>query len=176
MATDTSLQGIVVVVPAHDERDRLPRCVSRLTEAARHVEVPVTVVVVLDACTDGSADVLPRNILTVTVTSRNVGAARAAGFRAVAPRADARTWFATTDADSCVPRTWLAKHVAHHRAMMEVAIGTVTVDWREHSRATRLHYDQLYAIGDGDVHGHVHGANLGMRADTYWGGQADSGL
>ncbi|TPG28115.1 glycosyltransferase [Mycobacterium hodleri] len=157
-----------MVIPAHDERERLPRCVSRLAHAARLVEVPVTVVVVLDACTDGSADVLPGHVRTVRITSRNVGVARAAGFRAVALRADAGTWFATTDADSCVPITWLAKQVAHYRAGVEVAIGTVTVDWREHSSATRLHYDQLYAVGDGDVHGHVHGANLGMRADTYW--------
>ena len=159
----------MVVVPVHNERDRLPRCLSRLADAAFRVEVPVTVVVVLDACTDGSEEVLTSGIHAMTVTARCVGAARAAGFRAVAPRASASTWFATTDADSLVPETWLAKHAAHHRAMVDVAVGTVAVEWREHPLAVQQRYDDLYAAPHEDAHGHVHGANLGVRADAYWG-------
>jgi hypothetical protein len=43
----------------------------------------------------------------------------------------------------------------------------VSVDWREHSDATQRIYERLYRIG-GTTHGHVHGANLGVRADAYW--------
>ena len=49
----------------------------------------------------------------------NVGAARAAGFAAAAPRSDARTWLATTDADSVVPTASLADQAVHHRALVQ---------------------------------------------------------
>ncbi len=39
----------VVVVPAHNEREHLPRCLRALTTAALCLPVPVTIVVVL-AC------------------------------------------------------------------------------------------------------------------------------
>lgn len=45
-------------------------------------------------------------------------------------------------------------------------LGTVSVDWREHSLATQRRYEQLYAAR-GSIHGHVHGANLGVRSDAY---------
>jgi hypothetical protein len=47
------------------------------------------------------------------------------------------------------------------------AVGTVVVDWCEHSAATRGRYDRLYRAGEA-THDHVHGANLGFRADAYW--------
>ena len=97
-----------------------------------------------------------------------MGAARAAGFAAAAPRSDTRTWLATTDADSVVPTTWLADQAVHHRALVQGVVGTVSVDWRQHSATTRGRYDQLYHVGDPGMHGHVHGANLGVRADAYW--------
>jgi hypothetical protein len=39
----SALREIVVVVPAHDERDRLPRCLDGVAAAAELVDVPVTV-------------------------------------------------------------------------------------------------------------------------------------
>jgi hypothetical protein len=47
---------IVVVIPAHDEADRLPACLASVAAPADAVEFPVTVLVVLDACTDDSED------------------------------------------------------------------------------------------------------------------------
>jgi len=75
---------------------------------------------------------------------------------------------ATTDADSVVPTTWLADQAVHHRALVQGVVGTVSVDWQEHSATTRGRYDGLYRVRDPGVHGHVHGANLGVRADAYW--------
>ena len=100
-------------VPAHNERERLPACLASVAAAADQVAVPVTVVVVLDACRDRSEDVISGAVRTVNVAARNVGAARAAGFAAAAPRSDTRTWLATTDADSVVPTTWLADQAVH---------------------------------------------------------------
>jgi hypothetical protein len=51
----------------------------------------VTVVVVLDACTDRSEDAIARPVRALSVSGRNVGAARAAGFAAAAPRSDAQS-------------------------------------------------------------------------------------
>ena len=167
-AIGPTLREIVVVVPAHNERDRLPACLASVAAAADQVAVPVTVVVVLDACSDRSEDAIPRPVRALSVSGRNVGAARAAGFAAAAPRPDARTWLATTDADSVVPTTWLADQAVHHRALAQGVVGTVSVDWQQHSATTRGRYDRLYCVRDRGVHGHVHGANLGVRADAYW--------
>ena len=167
-AIGPTLREIVVVVPAHNERDRLPACLASVAAAADQVAVPVTVVVVLDACSDRSEDAIARPVRALSVSGRNVGAARAAGFAAAAPRSDARTWLATTDADSVVPTTWLADQAVHHRALVQGVVGTVSVDWQQHSATTRRRYDRLYRVRDPGVHGHVHGANLGVRANAYW--------
>ena len=84
------LREIVVVVPAHNERERLPGCLASIAAAAEQVSVPVQVVVVLDACTDGSEYALPASVAAVRVSLKNVGASRAAGFLAAAPTPDAR--------------------------------------------------------------------------------------
>jgi glycosyltransferase involved in cell wall biosynthesis len=157
-----------VVVPAHNERERLPGCLRSVALAADRVGVPVRVVVVLDACSDGSADVVPASARTVGIWARNVGAARAAGFAEAAAGSGAGTWLATTDADSRVPATWLADQVVHYRAMVEGVAGTVCVDWRHHSRATQRRYERAYRVRQSDSHGHVHGANIAVRADAYW--------
>ena len=80
-----------MVVPAHNERERLPACLASVAAAADQVAVPVTVVVVLDACTDRSEDAIARPVRALSVSGRNVGAARAAGFAAAAPRSDAQS-------------------------------------------------------------------------------------
>ena len=139
-----SLREIVVVIPAHNERDRLPRCLASVAAAAEQVDVPVNVVVVLDACTDRSEDVLTESVRVVSVSVRNVGAARAAGCIAGAPDADAQIWLATTDADCVVPTRWLSDQMEHHSSGAQGAVGTVKVQWREHSAATRRRYDRLY--------------------------------
>lgn len=160
------IKQITVVIPAHDERDRLPRCLASIAVAAEQVDVPVRVLVVLDACTDRSEDVITGSVGFLAVSFRNVGTARAAGFAATST-ADPAAWLATTDADCVVPTRWLADQIAHHERSMQAAVGTVSVDWQEHSQATRRIYDRLYRVGAA-THGHVHGANLGVRADAYW--------
>lgn len=163
------LRRIVVVVPAHNERDRLPECLASLSAAAERVPVPVTSVVVLDSCTDGSEAVVRHSFTAVSVAAANVGAARAEGFARVAGGAGRDTWFATTDADSVVSADWLVNQMVHHRHGAEAVVGMVSVDWSHHSPRTRRRYEQRYGrAGNASPHGHVHGANLGIRADVYW--------
>lgn len=50
---------IGVCIPAHNEEDHIDRCLATVLHAARHVGLagePVRVVVVLDACTDATAE------------------------------------------------------------------------------------------------------------------------
>ena len=51
------IEAIGVVVPAHDEEDLLPACLTALRRAARQVSVPVHVLVAADSCTDRTAAV-----------------------------------------------------------------------------------------------------------------------
>ncbi len=127
---------IVTVVPAHDERELLPRCLRALQRAAQRSPVPVHTTVVLDACTDDTALVVPAGITLVERSLRNVGAARAAGFAASGLVGRPDVWFSTTDADSVVPDSWFVDQLtywADHDAMA----GTVRVDWAAHDGETR---------------------------------------
>lgn len=163
------VRDVVVVVPAHNEQDRLPACLESLAVAAKRVPVPVTVIVVLDACTDDSHEVISGSVRTLRIAARNVGAARSAGFAGVGATSGEQTWCATTDADSVVPVTWLEGHLRHHRQGAEAVVGTVCVDWQHHTSATRRTYERLYGLQEGQTsHRHVHGANMGIRADVYW--------
>ncbi|MGW8815977.1 glycosyltransferase [Gordonia terrae] len=156
------------MVPVHNEAEHLPSCLDALEGAATAVAIPVQVVVVLDACDDDSATLLTADVSTVVVDARCVGAARRAGFDAAAISAaeSHTTWFATTDADSTVPRDWLVEHVAAADAGADAYVGTVTPDGFDGWPAgTDERYLREYDAGPG--HGHVHGANLGIRASTY---------
>ncbi|MFE9580620.1 glycosyltransferase [Nocardia sp. NPDC006044] len=158
---------ILVVVPVRNEQRLLPACLSALARAAGRVEVPVRIQLVLDACTDGSAAVAPSNVAVMQVDERNVGAARALGFAHAGAHCAAETWFATTDADSEVDERWLQRQLEYARAGNDVVAGIVGVrSWADHAAATRRRYEREYGTGEG--HGHVHGANLGFRADAYW--------
>jgi glycosyltransferase involved in cell wall biosynthesis len=168
--TGTRIDRIGVVVPVNDEDHALRECLDALDEAASRVAVPVTVVVVLDSCTDDSAAVVDGfrgdRVESIAVEANNVGAARAAGMATLLHRYPASgTWLATTDGDSIVPRHWFAAQVRHAAAGARVVAGTVTVeDWGERSSALRERARKDYRAGP---HRHVHGANLSFAADAY---------
>ncbi|GAB3624277.1 glycosyltransferase family 2 protein [Mariniluteicoccus endophyticus] len=151
------------MVPAHDEEDWLPACLDALREAILVARTVVEVVVVLDACGDRTAALVPSWVRPVSIDRRNVGAARAAGFAAA--RRTPGTWFATTDADTLVPVDWLGAQLAS-AADHDVYAGTVRVaDWRMRTRGSAEAHDAAYSRRDG--HPHVHGASLGISAEAY---------
>jgi glycosyltransferase involved in cell wall biosynthesis len=162
-----------VVVPAHNEEDLLPACLASLRRAVRGVAgTPVRLVVVADACRDRTAQVARRGgAAVVTIGARNVGAARAAGVRAVLRRAGhlnpADIWLATTDADTVVPAYWLREQVRHAGQGWDAVAGTIRVaDWFGYPPRVRSLFRERYHAGTGP-HPHVHGANLGFRATAY---------
>jgi glycosyltransferase involved in cell wall biosynthesis len=164
------ISWVGVVVPARNEEELLPACIAGLRDAAAAVGVPVEILIVLDACTDGSRlAASPASTLAVDVC--NVGQARREGFAQLlrqrpAGIADRQTWLATTDADTIVPPDWLARMLRHAAAGWTVVAGTVRVDdWTGHSERAQTYWQSSYE--NRDNHRHVHGANLGVRGDAY---------
>jgi glycosyltransferase involved in cell wall biosynthesis len=166
------LAKAVVVVPAHNEREHLPRCLRALATATVCLPVPTLTVVVLDATDDGSDRLVGQfghDVQFVAVDAGNVGAARAAGFEFAQASCDgiapARIWYATTDADSVVPADWLLRMTACDADMV---LGVVQIpSWRNYPAAVARRYLRSYR-SKGPGHDHVHGANMGFRADAYW--------
>lgn len=163
-----------VVVPAHNEEELLPACLTALRSAAGAAGVPVRLLVVADACTDATAAVAAAaGAEVLRIRARNVGAARAAGMARLL-RTDgtegtdpAATWLATTDADTVVPPGWLRRQLGYAAQGWDVVLGTVSVaDWAGHPPHTPAVFEARYRSGDGP-HPHVHGANLGIRASAY---------
>ncbi|MFC8381863.1 glycosyltransferase [Nocardia sp. NPDC057272] len=163
------IDRVVVVVPARNEERLLPRCLTALERAVSRIDIPVRVQLVLDACTDGSARIASAAEV-LTVSERNVGAARRRGFEHAGAGCDGRTWFATTDADSEVEDSWLSSQLEYARRGFELVAGVVAVrQWGAHSAQARRIYEREYRNHGPDGHGHLHGAALGFRADAYWG-------
>jgi glycosyltransferase involved in cell wall biosynthesis len=166
------IRSIGVIVPAHNEQELLPACLASLRRAARALRTPVHLVVVADACQDLTAQAARRGgASVVALCARNVGAARAAGVRAVLRRAGhldpADIWLATTDADTVVPARWLRQQARYASRGWDAVAGTIRVaDWSDYQRETAPRFDERYGRGDGP-HSHVHGANLGFRASEY---------
>jgi glycosyltransferase involved in cell wall biosynthesis len=162
------LQAVAVVIPAHDERELLAACLDAVAVAAAGLDLPVTVVAVLDACTDGTEEVLVgRDVVAVTTSRRSVGAARAAGAAAVlSSRSDlAGLWMACTDADTVVGDDWLLEQVRMANGGADLVLGTVRLSPDHEPRRLVAAWAGGYDARDG--HRHVHGANLGVRASTY---------
>jgi hypothetical protein len=98
--------------------------------------------------------------------ARRLGAdAALAHFQHVEPE---RMWLANTDADTLVPTDWLTRQLDFADQGVTALAGIVRIDavpgYRPHF-AQRL-FD-CYEIARDGSHSHVHGANLGLRADAY---------
>lgn len=187
------IAAVAVVVPARDEQRLLGACLDSVNRAAHHpalAGLPVTVVVVADDCRDRTAPIARRHgAHVVEVMCSCAGAARALGTaralelaRAGSATAAERMWLAHTDADSEVPESWLADQIDHERSGSHATVGRVRVEeWSGHTAATAARFARDYelprrsaamspqAVGrrPGRRHRHVHGANLGVRADAY---------
>ena len=163
-----------VVVPARDEAELLPGALAALrvaAAAARAAGVTVDLLVVADSCTDATPELaLAAGVRVLPVSAGSVGPARAAGLRDILGRHPTvptdQLWLASTDADSRVPPYWLTGHLDLADAGADLVVGTVEVDdWSAHPSYVEARWRAGYDPRDG--HGHVHGANVGVRADAY---------
>jgi hypothetical protein len=169
---------VAVIVPAHDEEDRIAACVGsirRSVAAVTAVRVEARIVVVADRCGDATVrragERLGREGSVVAVQAGSAGAARATGA-AIAIGGHRgplhHLWLANTDADTTVPRAWLDHQLRLARLGVAAVAGTVVVDsFADHPPHVP---EEWHARYDGPAHlphPHVHGANLGVRADAY---------
>jgi hypothetical protein len=102
---------------------------------------------------------------------RSAGAARRVGCEAVLSHfqgvAHDRLWLANTDADTFVPAEWLAVQLSAADQGAAAVAGIVKLDEHAvHESGARAAFNRTYRTGF-DTHTHVHGANLGLRADAY---------
>lgn len=156
---------IGVAVPAHDEEALVARCLAALRTAAAHPGLcgeTVEILVVLDACADGTAAIVgAAGVPALVVDARNVGVARAAGAAALIERG--ARWLAFTDADTEVDADWLARQT---ESASDAVCGVVQVaDWSGHAADVRARYEAGYV--DAEHHRHVHGASMGVSAEAY---------
>lgn len=172
------LERLTVVVPVRDEEQRLASTLDHIRLAMDRVQSArrgARLVVVLDACTDGSARIAasaaqtdPR-IRVITSDAGCVGIARSRGVAAAlagipGPRLH-RQWIANTDADTRVPPEWLEVSADAADAGIDALIGTVEPDALELGSHRHAAWQALHVRHEG--HPHVHGANLGVRASAY---------
>ena len=186
----SGLWNVMVVVPAHDESERVEACVRSVLysiDAARDRLLQSCLVVVADKCRDTTAAVARGTVAAeairrefiqthiIEIENGNVGTARAIGVafaqQAIGAVDRSRTWVANTDADTCVPANWMVEQLRWADAGVVGVAGVVTVDtFAEHPLivAERFHATYTARLPDESLdHEHVHGANLGVRLDAY---------
>lgn len=159
---------IGVVIPAHNEGERIGAALEAVLQAAAHPALDgegVGVVVVLDSCSDATETIARQHgVAQLVLDARNVGIARARGAELFV-EAGAR-WLAFTDADTIVSPDWLVKQLAENA---DVVCGLVDVaEWSAHGLdggRLQSHFARHYVAADG--HRHVHGANLGVATEAY---------
>ena len=156
---------IGVVIPAHNEEKHITDCLTSVVHAAKHPGLRrqlVTVLVVLDDCSDNTATLVSaQSVEKLYVSFQNVCKARATGVQELLTAG--AQWLAFTDADTVVPYDWLARQIEFNA---DAVCGTVEVDsWNEHGDLVRSKYLELYQFIEN--HRHIHGGNLGLSAEAY---------
>jgi glycosyltransferase involved in cell wall biosynthesis len=167
--------AVGVVVPAVNEQATIGACLHSLAWARNRLgavaarRVGVRIVVVLDGCIDETAAIVQRHagVESVACSVGGVGAARSLGVqRLLASTAVPlqQLWLANTDADSIVPPDWLAAQVEEADRGAHLVLGTVRPEPGLAAETEQAWFAQ-HRLREG--HPHVHGANLGIRADVY---------
>ena len=171
-----------VVVPAHDEEDRIVACIDALAAQEGVPAAHVEVILVLDRCTDATADRaltaarrhpgLRLRVLAAEVPG--AGAARRRGMDEAAARLEAvgrpDGLIASTDADSRPRRDWLRRQLDLVAAGARAVGGLIEVDAEDEllrRRALRLEARAEAAGAGADGHPFFSGASMGLTAAAY---------
>jgi len=171
------IRHIAVLIPAHDEEQLLPRCIRSVLRAARALPLGVVadIVVAVDSSTDRTREIadsmLGTHGITITTNANSVGVARSSAAETALARYTGSLrscWLANTDADCEVPPDWLVDQLQLANNGAHAVAGIVDVDdFSEHGLHVEPRFRETYLIHPDGTHPHVHGANIGMRADVY---------
>lgn len=164
---------ILVAVPARNEAETIQACIESIDAASRWVDVPVTLVVAADSCSDTTAataravEVARCDLVVIEGRWGRAGAARAAAVEtgSALHRGANGCWIANTDADCVVPASWLATQIDLAGGVAAIG-GVVHLDPDTTDPDLLDAFDASYQL-DGDRHPHVHGANIGLSGDAY---------
>ena len=171
--------SVGVVIPARNEARTITACLNSVLEALDRRQLSLNaswVVVVADFCHDATATLARAALgnrgrvieckLSSAGAARQFGAGEVLTHFAATPRS--QLWIANTDADTCVSRSWLERQLSLANHGYCGVAGIVRI-----RRAPGLDRKTLqtlladYTIHADGTHPHVHGANLGVRADAY---------
>ena len=168
---------VAVLIPARDEEILLPRCLRSAIAACSILPPPIScdIVVAVDRSTDETFAVAKSTLgdlgCVISTDAGVVGKARAIAAEKALSRFHGpkdRCWLANTDADCCIPERWLLDQISAAERGVEAITGIVSVDsFDEHTAGVDKRFKASYAIFPDGSHPHVHGANLGVRADAY---------
>lgn len=180
--------GVVVVVPARDERDSIRqtlRAIHASVGRARSLGLvrDAVIHVVAHRCVDDTAQRAARffrrravGLVTEEAAATTIGEVRDLGARlglAILKTAPAESWILSTDADTDVGPGWVAsilRKATEHRAVG--VVGVARLDRWRGTPGAQVAYHRLLAAKMRNAHGnhehdHVYGANLAVRADAY---------
>jgi glycosyltransferase involved in cell wall biosynthesis len=180
----------IVVVPARDEEARIGRCLEALAGQVEIDPGAYEVIVVLDACEDGTAAAVDASrgyladgptVHTIAGPGRGAGAARAAGMEVGCARLESLGrldgLLASTDADSRVAPDWIARQLEAIATGAEAIGGEVLLDPDEAAALpdgvlARREADLAVRIGEAAArgpaeHAHFSGASLGVTPRAY---------
>jgi cellulose synthase/poly-beta-1,6-N-acetylglucosamine synthase-like glycosyltransferase len=178
--------AVAVVIPARNEEELIGGCISRVLAAVDRAALSrCWIVVVADSCTDTTANIAAQlldghgEVLTCRLAA--VGPVRRRGTNAALARFSnhpaEKIWLANTDADTEVPEHWLQQQLQCANAGFHGVAGTVRI--KNMRLADRDVSDEVmsdYLVHADGTHPHIHGANLGVRADAYRDAGGWSGL
>ena len=185
-ASQYAFWSIGIVVPAQNEEASIEQCVESIRRSCAGAGLrDYWIVIVADSCTDETLLRARRAVAGVGQAlechSRNVGSARRLGVDAVLAHFShkdlSQIWLANTDADTLVPLDWITGQLRLADSGITAVAGIVQLDEGGSPEAHEL-YRTTYLTRPDGTHGHVHGANLALRADAYVdaGGWADRAL
>ena len=168
---------MAVLIPARNEELLLPRCLVSVLRCVSELpsNVSADVIVVADCCTDATESIASSLLhgigMAVRTSVGNVGESRAQAGQLALARTSVppdRCWLANTDADCELPEGWLLHQLQLAREGWQAVAGIVDVDcFVEHEAAVERRFRLSYELRPDGTHPHVHGANLGVRADAY---------
>jgi glycosyltransferase involved in cell wall biosynthesis len=178
-----------IVVPARDEEERIGACLDSLARQKSLGPAEYEVIVVLDACEDGTAEEVAAaadrwpqlQLRSIAGPGRGAGSARAAGMDIACARLEsigaAHGLLASTDADTVVAPDWVRRQLEAIEAGAEAVGGEIALDPNE-ARALPAEVLERRSMEIADrvraaarrgpaEHAHFSGASLGVTPSAY---------